>query len=183
VFLAPAGVLPPVWRRLRLVVSTAALLGSVASSLWCYPHSLSYFNELAGGPANGHRHMLGSAISWGQDLLYLKEWCDAHPQARPLYVAVQTVIEPRVLGIPCEAAIGQDSLAEGWYAIDANYLPATRSSNASRDGGRFKPALLKNLAPIGRIGDSLWIYRVEEKRPGALDDKGLVSVSQKGADR
>jgi hypothetical protein len=44
-----------------------ALAGSVASSLWCYPFSLSYFNELAGGPTNGHRHLLDSNIDWGQD--------------------------------------------------------------------------------------------------------------------
>ena len=32
---------------------------SVASSLWIYPHSLSYFNELVGEPKHGHEHLGG----------------------------------------------------------------------------------------------------------------------------
>jgi hypothetical protein len=63
------------------------LLWSIASSLGVYPHSLSYFNELVGGPANGHAHLLDSNIDWGQDLLLLKEWLDAHPEASPLGLA------------------------------------------------------------------------------------------------
>jgi hypothetical protein len=51
-------------------VAAAALLWSVESSLWYYPHSLSYFNELVGGPKHGHEHLLDSNIDWGQDLLY-----------------------------------------------------------------------------------------------------------------
>lgn len=43
----------------------------IVSSLWIYPHSLSYFNETIGGPRNGSRHLLGSNFDWGQDLRYL----------------------------------------------------------------------------------------------------------------
>ncbi len=43
---------------------------SVISALIVYPHHLSYFNEAAGGPKNGWKHLLGSSFDWGQDLLY-----------------------------------------------------------------------------------------------------------------
>jgi hypothetical protein len=89
----------------------------VASSMSVYPHSLSYFNELAAvlptqadasypmpigksdkngnllstiisaGPRHGPRHLLGSNLDWGQDLFYLEEWCRSHPEARPMRVA------------------------------------------------------------------------------------------------
>ena len=36
---------------------------------------------------NGPAHLLDSNIDWGQDLLYLKDWLDKHPQARPLGLA------------------------------------------------------------------------------------------------
>lgn len=49
-----------------------------ASSLWVYPHSISYFNESIGGPLNGPKHLLGSCVDWGQDLRYLKQWLDNH---------------------------------------------------------------------------------------------------------
>ena len=43
----------------------------ISSSLWVYPHSLSYFNESIGGPLNGPEHLLGSSVDWGQDELYV----------------------------------------------------------------------------------------------------------------
>ncbi len=84
------------WKRGLVVV--ALLLGSVGSSLSVYPHSLSYFNELAGGPDNGHRYLLDSNIDWGQDLLYLKDWVEAHPEAASLGIAYHNYIDYRVCG-------------------------------------------------------------------------------------
>jgi len=48
----------------------------IASSLWNYPHCLSYFNESIGGPLNGPNYLLGSNVDWGQDLRYLKWWLE-----------------------------------------------------------------------------------------------------------
>jgi hypothetical protein len=104
--------------RTRLVMAgtvVLALLWSVGSSLAVYPHSLSYFNELAimlptpadasyptpigktdenilariisAGPRNGPRHLLDSNIDWGQDLFYLEDWYESRPEARPIKVA------------------------------------------------------------------------------------------------
>lgn len=65
---------PSLQMVLTAAIVPAATVGSVASSLWVFPHSLSYFNELAGGPANGHRHMLHSNLDWGQNLLIVKDF-------------------------------------------------------------------------------------------------------------
>lgn len=62
--------------RLAVILALAWLVGS---SVWTYPHSLSYFNELAGGPTCGAEHLLDSNIDWGQDLWYLKQWLNDHP--------------------------------------------------------------------------------------------------------
>ena len=60
-------------------VAVAALLawhatesGSVA------PNYLAYFNELAGGPSEGYRHLVDSSLDWGQDLPNLKDWLADH---------------------------------------------------------------------------------------------------------
>ncbi len=58
---------------------------AVGSSLAIYPHSLSYFNELVGGPMKGHYHLIDSNIDWGQDILALRDWLMRHPEAHPLY--------------------------------------------------------------------------------------------------
>lgn len=69
-------------------VAVLALGWTVASSLSVFPHSLSYFNELAGGASGGHRYLLDANIDWGQDLWYFKDWYDAHPEARPMEISL-----------------------------------------------------------------------------------------------
>ena len=64
------------------------LLWGVTSSLWIYPHSLSYFNEVIGGPLHGPSHLLGSSVDWGQDLRYLEEWFDANSESSASLVYV-----------------------------------------------------------------------------------------------
>lgn len=54
-------------RALQYVI-LAALLGTMGSVLRCHPRHLAYFNELAGGPCDGYRHMLGSSFDWGQEM-------------------------------------------------------------------------------------------------------------------
>lgn len=47
-----------------VVMATAWM---ITSSLWIYPHSLSYFNESVGGPMMAHAHFNASNLDWGQD--------------------------------------------------------------------------------------------------------------------
>ena len=85
VFIWMSKVSTPAIRCRTLGVLVAALLTwTVASSLWIYPHSMSYFNELVGGPRHGHRYLLGSNLDCGQDVFYLKRWRKEHREASPL---------------------------------------------------------------------------------------------------
>ncbi|MEQ1830035.1 MAG: glycosyltransferase family 39 protein [Pirellula sp.] len=54
-------------------VSAILVLSSIASSLAVFPHSMSYFNELVGGPRNGRFFLINSNIDWGQDLFFLRD--------------------------------------------------------------------------------------------------------------
>ena len=70
----------------RLILSTIAVLclaWFLVSSASVFPHSMSYFNELSGGPNGGHRVLLDANLDWGQDILYLKRWAEEHPETRP----------------------------------------------------------------------------------------------------
>jgi len=105
---------------------------SVCSSLFIYPHSLAYFNEVVGGPNGGHAHLLDSNIDWGQDLIHLREWVASHPQAKPLRLAYCGLFDPHIIGLeykivsPDSCARGATSKAvmreAGWYAISVNFL-------------------------------------------------------------
>lgn len=143
----------------------AALAASTLSSLWTYPHSLSYFNELAGGPRRGHAHLLESNIDWGQDFLYLKRWLCDHPEAKPLGLAWRhPLCDPRVFEIdytdvPAGVAIGRSYRPEllaslgpqpGWYAVNVDRLR----------GGGGELAYFFCFEPTAMAGYSLYIYHI-----------------------
>jgi hypothetical protein len=62
--------------RLLIALAVAWL---AATNLRTFPHYLSYFNELVGGPARGHLYLADSNIDWGQDLLRLTRFAQRHP--------------------------------------------------------------------------------------------------------
>jgi hypothetical protein len=53
-----------------------AMALTAASSLSVAPHHLAYFNELIGGPDQGHWYLSDSNLDWGQDLKGLKSFMD-----------------------------------------------------------------------------------------------------------
>lgn len=53
------------------------LLANCISLARSYPHLIAYFNEMAGGPQNGFKHLAFSCVDWGQDLLRVKGWMSA----------------------------------------------------------------------------------------------------------
>lgn len=162
--------------QIRAVVGLL-LLWVIVSSLRVYPHSLSYFNELAGGPERGHEHLHGSNLDWGQDLLYLKRWLNGHPEARPINLAYYGVTDPALAGItytmpprwPEPGATGPAAdrgPRPGWYAVSANYLSGHRFPMHDGRGGWFRPTghpfgYFQRFRPVARAGYSILIYHVD----------------------
>jgi 4-amino-4-deoxy-L-arabinose transferase-like glycosyltransferase len=164
--------------KLRGVVATA-LASAVAATLWVYPHTLSYFNVLAGGPTGGHEHLVDSNIDWGQDLLYLKRWLDDHPEARPLHLAYFGNFDPRVAGIeftlpprqpdPADPKAKAFDLPPGWYAVSVSLLRGL--TFGIPDGKGEWPflehhdsfAYFRPLRPVARAGYGIYIYRLTDE--------------------
>ncbi len=102
--------------RLVRCLTVICLAWSIGSSLWVYPHSIAYFNEVAAilptpevdlyllpqedssfshkidrfldaGPLNGPRHLLNSNLDWGQDLFELERWCTKHPEVTEIKIS------------------------------------------------------------------------------------------------
>ncbi len=144
-----------------------------SSSLSIYPHSLSYFNEAIGGPLNGPKHLLGSNVDWGQDLLYLQRWLRSHPSARPIKLAYYGYYNPREAEIevaaPSESsfgAVGPNIEKRGWYAVSVNLSCGLHwfYYDESGDVKLFDDNALTRFhrqQPIDRAGMSLNIYCVE----------------------
>jgi hypothetical protein len=58
------------------VAAVVAALAAVSVAAW--PHGLTYFNRLWGGPAEGYRLLHDSNYDWGQGLPELRGWAAAH---------------------------------------------------------------------------------------------------------
>ncbi|MCH8149511.1 MAG: hypothetical protein IH987_16260 [Planctomycetes bacterium] len=93
-----------------------------------YPHYLCYFNELVGGPANGHHYLRDSNIDWGQDLKRLADFARRHP-ADKIKLAYFGSADPKKYGIECEMMPSQldfggtpAALTAGTYIVSANQL-------------------------------------------------------------
>jgi hypothetical protein len=165
-------------RRALGTAVVVALTWSIGSSLWAYPHSLSHFNELVGGPKHGGEHLLDSNIDWGQDLLYLKDWLDRHPDVTLDGLAYSNSYPATLAGIsetpypppededeggrqslsrsaeigtvPGGRAADQVGPKPGWYAVSVNYL-------YSRER-QYRYFL--DFKPVGSAGYSIYIYHI-----------------------
>ena len=166
----------PVFSTLVVIL----LLWSVSSSLWVYPHSISYFNSLAAilptpkdteypkppetpkglkdrvkrffdaGPRGGPRHLLDSNIDWGQDLFYLERWYRENPDITEIKVALWGSYPLEATDIPSTGMPPANEPQPGWYALSVNYL-------YDREG-QYRYFL--NFEPVARAGYSIYIYHL-----------------------
>jgi hypothetical protein len=116
----------------RAALVAALIAWHIGESVLIAPHYLAYFNQLAGGPANGHSHLVDSSLDWGQDLPGLKAWLDRN--ARPneaVYLAYFGTGEPRYYNIKAKRlafinGFREDEpyipLGPGLYCIGATML-------------------------------------------------------------
>jgi len=174
-----------VWRIpysvLRVAFYALLIAWCAASAILIFPHHLSYFNELAGGPANGDKILVDSSLDWGQDLPALKAWMDqrgidrvnlsyfgtALPAAYgvrywPLPGFLHFVIGPEV------DSFNPYTPEPGWYAISATSL---RLGLLYREQDLF--AYFRDRTPVARAGYSILIYRVDDP-PDAPIDRAVV---------
>ena len=182
--------------------SYACMTWQAASVLWFAPHWMSYFNEAAGGPLNGHKWLVDSNIDWGQDILGLKKWQDKHPEVTDLQAALFTGFDPKDIGLkfrlPAPYIAGEPQTLSkdklrgpqpGWYAVSVCQLKGHSFSVPAGDGtwewseGHFT-YFMDHFEPVDRIGYSIYIYHISEAQAAAvrqrlLEDE-LRNMSRKG---
>jgi 4-amino-4-deoxy-L-arabinose transferase-like glycosyltransferase len=155
--------------------TTTALAWSIASSMWIFPHSLSYFNELVRGPRGGPAHLILSNVDWGQDLVELKHWLAMHPKAAPLNLLYFGYFDPRDVGwdysvpdqlLEDETWISATRIPPGWYAVSVNFVRGCRWYVHTEDGsiaklGQNRLTAFQEIEPVAMAGYSIYIYHVE----------------------
>jgi 4-amino-4-deoxy-L-arabinose transferase-like glycosyltransferase len=146
----------------RLVLATLVLRWAW-SFVSVYPHSLSFFNLLAGGPERGSKYLSDSNLDWGQDLKRLKQWMNRE-RVSHINLAYFGQAEPAYYGIDASLLPGTDvgsvspPKLPGFVAISATVLtgvyfaPAWRLLYQAFDG----------RTPVAEIGNSIRVYWVDE---------------------
>ncbi len=174
IWVSSAGILLARGRWGLGAVACAAVIWSIISSMLVYPHSLSYFNELAGGPLGGPAYLIHSNVDWGQDLFTLKKWLERHPEAAPIKLAYFGAFDPELAGIKYSADFDsydkyQESkeIPAGWYAISINFVRGLPFSIYAGNGTKLnlRPKALvsfQKLRPVAMAGYSICIYHVLE---------------------
>jgi 4-amino-4-deoxy-L-arabinose transferase-like glycosyltransferase len=172
-FVLMAGLVPRQWRHdgrltLRSFAVLVALGGSLVTTVLTHPHYLSYFNPLAGGPANGWRVLVDSNVDWGQELFRLREWMAENGVERvnlayfgsadpARYVTYNPLPgEPRHRDLWWAVPFDRDNPAPGIYVISAHNL----QEMPLRIEEKTVYAWFRQREPTARIGGSLLIYDV-----------------------
>lgn len=130
-----------------------------------YPHNLTFFNRLAGGPQNGFRYLSDSNLGWGQNLKPLKEWMDRNGVGH-INLAYFGQADPAYYGIDCTYLPGSPSFAlssitrprlPGYVAISSTVLTGVYLQPAWRLF--YRP--FQDMKPVAVVGHSIRVYWVE----------------------
>lgn len=170
---------------------------SVCSAAAQFPHHPGYFNEFAGGGQNGWRHLSGSNIDWGQDLINLRDWVTKNSPQQPIFLAYQGLLEPEDLGIKYRPArflspgpnvednegssLATDHLTPRYYAISVNLLRGTPAhipvgANATCRVPQGAYSYLLDFEPDAMAGYSIYIFHLDERRIRTVADRFLAAT-------
>ena len=189
-FVLLGGVTQQLWQdgsramRAGLLVLGLWYLGA---SLSIYPRYLAYFNELAGGPKNGHKVLLDSNLDWGQDLKGLKQWMDGNKVQRiqMLYFGVGY---PKYYGIDDfhsrdnverrSFPAGQDLELPEHLAVSANFFYA---------GELYMPKEMNELLrsyrlgqPVATIGYTILVFKIDRTDSQAYYNAAFIMARKGG---
>lgn len=139
------------------------LIWYATSSISIFPNFLTYFNEMAGGPANGYKYLSDSNLDWGQSLKQLatfveennieKIHLDYFGNGYPEYYLKEKYI-------PWSSKNGAP---HGWFAVSAYYLDMATGAPS----GSFKRTdedsylWLRDKTPQIKIDNSIFVYYFE----------------------
>jgi hypothetical protein len=155
------------WKQGRAprLIAVAGLAWLAVSAASIYPYHLSYFNELAGGPGNGHRILVDSNLDWGQDLIRLADVVRAN-DLNPIHLSYFGTAKASYYGIeetnlpPKPNPSWHPLIPEpGWYAISVtNLTGATVVENP--DAFDY----FRHREPDLTVAYSIYLYHVPEEQ-------------------
>lgn len=142
------------------------------STARAHPHYLAYFNELAGGPASGYRHLVDSSLDWGQDLKGLAAWIRDNRIGR-IKLAYFGSADPAYYGIDCELLPGYMAPPPRQLTRRVSEGDVVAVSATILQGLYVEPGMLplferlRERPPLTVVGHTIFVYRVDFAWPPA----------------
>ncbi|MCB4757733.1 MAG: glycosyltransferase family 39 protein, partial [Elusimicrobia bacterium] len=150
-------------RGLFLVFSIFLLVWQFWEAWLVKPYFLSTFNQVLGGPSQGHRYVTDSNVDWGQGLRELGLSLDAQDLSDGIYLCYFGVADPHAYGIKF-IDVGSDFITKSEddrlvkglnpkkFAISVTHLQATYYANRDVFGW------LKDYQPAKKVAHSIFVY-------------------------
>lgn len=154
-------------RALRWV-SAGAVAALVITTIVIYPHFLSYFNVLGGGPENGYFVLIDSNVDWGQDLIRLQQWMSVN-EVEQVKLSYFGSADPAYYGINYEPLPGLPRHFDLWWnvpfdpAAPESGVYAISASNVWElplQEEKYVFPWFRAREPDDRVGYSILIYDV-----------------------
>lgn len=157
---------PSGWRSAAGVATLGLLAWHFVESVSVRPNYLAYFNQLAGGPAEGYKHLADSSLDWGQDLPALKQWLDGQglqqAGANGVYLSYFGTARPEYYGIRATVLAGfidrrppqpPVPLGGGVYCVSATVLDVISRMFYKPEYENNYQAAVKNLTIFARASE------------------------------
>jgi hypothetical protein len=182
------------WLRPRPRVAAGAVVAALgwfaAESFAVRPHYLAYFNQLAGGPRHGWRHLVDSSLDWGQDLPGLRAWLDREGVPRadtPVYLSYFGTGKPEHYGIASIRLPGYfdhwrpvppwDELRGGVYCVSATMVQSVFNLFPGPWAAPHEEAYRRGLAAV-RAATAEPDPETRARRMAALPRESLYQLEQ-----
>jgi len=180
-FVFIGGTAAELWREEKWLKKGLLILLAVYylfSSFSLYPHYLAFFNELTGGPKNGHKVLLDSNLDWGQDLKGLRRWMERNG-VKKIYFLYFGKADPRYYGIDAFYLPGSwvvhdspNNILPGYLAVSATHLYGADLYLTEQEKEILKSFELGE--PVADIGYSILIYKVSAVNPQIYHNMGFT---------
>lgn len=154
----------PLWQ----IGFLALLFWHIANGLAQHPHHLAHFNQLIGGPDNGHHYLSDSNLDWGQELKTAAHYLQTHPPHQT-HLATFGFAPPTAYGLHGRPLILPSGFSNPNFA-PANPTPGTYLISANFYQGLLAEPDLFNWfhrqPTTTKLGHALFVYDIPTRATG-----------------
>ncbi len=151
----------PAWRQW---VAVALGLWYAIGTLRLFPYEIAFFNELVGGPQNGHRYLIDSNIDWGQGYKAVRSYLAEHPGPTPQIAYHYAFIPPSVYAIEAVTLPPHGevlSLTSPFYPPAGRYILSITTLQAGWTASPDMYAWFREVRPTAKLGYAFFLYDID----------------------